>query len=213
MSNMIGEIYEINLNGKWELLKYYNETTETEVNDDDEVLYNGVEVKTGDKKNFKCVDYQLVDDYWYMNFLIDSGYIKNDDGMPLDVSSDATRVYDSIPNEPSIPSYFTLFELKQIFRKFLSESIDMIKNMVDEDYKGVFEKKVDWIIEKMIDPDTKPFNSSKDNGHGFWERIMEEKISDLMALQDVYTRISTIVDIAYPNYISDKDIRVIWFVY
>ena len=42
---------------------------------------------------------------------------------------------------------------------------------------------------------------------------MEDRINELLNLQEIYSRIGNTVWNAYPNYIKDNDIRVIWFIY
>jgi hypothetical protein len=145
--------------------------------------------------------------------LIDGGYFDNDLGLPDDVSKEAQAVYENIPNEPSKPSYFTLDELYRLVTNYYVNKIGDIKDRVDKESELLLNAKIDWIINKMENPDTKPVNFNKLNYKTFWQRTIEEQVGELMGIQNIYTRLRTTVETVYLDYIKNKDIRVIWFIY
>ena len=212
MSTYVGEIIEIKVNGKWETLKTYYDASYC-MTDASGLYPEDVIVHKSNKTDFIENEWNLNDNDFYQSLLIDSGYFDNERGMPDDVSEETKRIYDNIPNSPSIPSYYTLDEFNIYFHKRLNVSIETIENSIEDETQNLLNEKVDWIIEKLENPNIKPINFSKINKCSFWERIMEDRINELLNLQEIYSRIGNTVWNAYPNYIKDNDIRVIWFIY
>ena len=212
MSTYVGEIIEIKVNGKWETLKTYYDASYC-MTDASGLYPEDVIVHKSNKTDFIENEWNLNDNDFYQSLLIDSGYFDNERGMPDDVSEETKRIYDNIPNSPSIPSYYTLDEFNIYFHKRLNVSIETIENSIEDETQNLLNEKVDWIIEKLENPNIKPINFSKLNKCSFWERIMEDRINELLNLQEIYSRIGNTVWNAYPNYIKDNDIRVIWFIY
>jgi hypothetical protein len=133
--------------------------------------------------------------------------------MPKDASEEAKRIYNSIPNSPSDPSYYTLDELKKYIYERLNITFSSIENSIETETQNLLNEKVDWIIEKLENPNIKPINFAKLNKCSFWERIVESRFEEIIDLQDIYGRIRTTVRNVYPNYIENNDIRIIWFIY
>ena len=212
MSTYVGEIIEIKIDGKWETLKTYYDASYCLRNESGEYPEDVIVYKS-DGKDIVETEWSLSDNSFYQLLLVDSGEFDTDRGFPEDVSEETKRIYDKIPNFPSIPSYYTLSEFKEVFYKHLNTSIETIENRIEEETQNLLNEKVDWIIEKLENPNIKPIKFTKLNKSSFWDRIMEDRIIELMNLQEIYSRLIATVSNAYPNYIINDEIRVIWFIY
>lgn len=212
MSTYVGEIIEINVGGKWQVLKTYYDASYCMTDDSGEYPEDVMVHKSGEM-DFIENGWYLNDNNFYQSLLVDSEHFDNERGFPKDVSKEAEIIYLMIPNLPSSPSYYTLDEFKQFFYERLNNTITTIEDRIEEETQNLLNEKVDWIIEKLENPNIKPISFGKLNKCSFWDRIMEDRIEELMGLQEIYGRIRTTVENAYPNYIRNSEIRVIWFIY
>lgn len=211
MSTYVGEIIEIKIGGEWEVLKTYYDASYC-MTDTSKQYPEDVIVHKSDKTDFIENEWNLIDNNFYQSLLIDGEFL-SDREMPEDASEEAKRIYNSIPNSPSTPSYYTLGELKKYFYERLDMTISSIENSIETETQSLLNEKVDWIIEKLENPNIKPIDFGKLNKCSFWERIAESRFNELLNLQEIYSRIGNTVWNAYPNYINDSEIRVIWFIY
>ena len=103
MSTYVGEIIEIKVNGEWEVLKIYYDASYCMM--DASMQYpEDVIVHKSYKTDFIENGWSLSDNDFYQSLLIDGEFLPVRE-MPEDASEEAKRIYNSIPNSPSIPSY------------------------------------------------------------------------------------------------------------
>lgn len=212
MSMYVGEIIEIKVGDRWKVLKTYYDASYC-MTDASGEYPEDVMVHKSDEGDIIEHEWSLIDNGFYQTMLIDSGYFDNHREMPDDVSEEAKTIYEKLPNTPSIPSYYTLDEFNRHVHERLSSIISTIENSIENETKNLLNEKVDWIIEKLENPKLKPIMFNKLNKCSFWERIVEDRIEELIELQEIYGRIRTTVRNSYPNYIKDSEIRIIWFIY
>lgn len=211
MSTYVGEIIEIKVGDKWKVLKTYYDASYYML--DASIQYpEDVMVHKSKEMDFIENEWSLNDNDFYQSLLIEGEFLPNRE-MPEDASEEAKLIYNSIPNSPSYPSYYTLDELKKYVYERLNITFSTIENSIETETQNLLNEKVDWIIEKLENPDIKPIKFTKLNKCSFWERIVESRFEEMMCLQDIYGRIRTTVKNAYPNYIENSEIRVIWFIY
>jgi hypothetical protein len=204
------EIIEINIDDKWEIvsnyydLKHENCTPSGEYSDN-MAVYKCNDIELGVKNSF-CID-----DYDYQEFLIESSYIESLNGFPEDVSEEAKNEYNRFANSPSSPGYFTLSQLAKAYEMCVNDCIKNIINEFKEENDNALSTKIDWIIKKLNNPETKLLKNKKTNG-SFAEVVLKNHIADITMLRSHYERLRTFVDLNTSSYVKNCNVRIIWFI-
>lgn len=214
MSTCIGEIIEVKINDKWELLKlYYNYEYDFRKGGliDDYNVYNAKSINTNDETKLVCREMRYVDDYEFLNILLE--LMPNDLGLPDDVSDEAKRVYENQYNKPSIPSYFTLDELIKLYYNYRNDGYKDLENEIKEEHENLVLNKLDYICEKLDNPNIKRgYKGLKNETEANWRLLYTTLIEDITAMSRNIWRIEGVVDVACPTIYKSSDVRVIWFV-
>ena len=222
MGTYVNEIIEVkekdeNGNDRWVTVNSYYDASKIIKHIDIEcieenILLEAKDIKGDEKLMLAFHNHEFVDDDDFQEFLLE--VMPTDLGMPEDASEETKKIYESEPNEPSKPSYYTLDELLKHYRTYRAESFDDLEEEIQGEYQDKFLDRLDYICEKLDNPEIKKGYKGIKNmvdAHN-WRLLFDTIMADMATLQRNIWRIKTIVDKACPYTYYDKDIRVIWYI-
>lgn len=216
MSTYVGEIIEVKVNGKWELLKSYHDgdyvmCTDNNSLSDDYIVYNACERNGNDNKTLICKNNDYIDDVEYEQMLLNS--MENDLGLPEDVSDETRSVYFSTPNSPSTPSYFTLDELSKLLMKCEDAGFNELENEIENETESLILNRLDYICKKLDNPNVRrEYKKGQRTVHSNWKNRYFMLRDDFSTILRHLSRIKAKVMVSCPLVYRNSDVRVIWYI-
>lgn len=225
MGTYVNEIIEVkerdeNGNEKWVTVKTYRDASNelkyidnNDIEDGDEFeVFEAKNIKGGDKLMLTFHNHEFVDDNDYQEFLLE--VMPTDLGMPEDASEETKKNYESEPNEPSKPSYYTLDELIEHYKTYRIEGFHNLEEEIEGEYQDKVLDRLDYICGKLDNPEIKKgYKGIKDTpDYHDWRLVFDTLMEDIQTLHRNIWRIKTLVRLACPHIYSNKDIRVIWYI-
>lgn len=209
MSTYIGEIIEVRVNGEWKLLETFYDADYHKTTPD--IKLPDVDLYKSDEKVIISESYATIFDNRWLEFLLNN--MNNDLGLPSDVSDKAKTKYESMPNSPSIPSYFTFDELNKAYKCVKDEMFVKMEQDIHTNFESSVLEKLEYVCDKLDNPNIKrrKLNVKKDTNN-YWQFTYYENIEMLEMLNEQMSRIHTTVENGCSLLLKYSDIRIIWFV-
>ena len=220
MGTYIGQMYEVRVNGKWELLKVYSDGDFSPCSEDGNYGEGTVmwkSEKNGKTKFFIEDCFDLIVDYDYQNLLLDSeenfGYLECDLGMPDDASDETKKKYAEYESNASIPSYYYWCDLICVSKESEEKMFEELAENIDNTAYSKILTAINNIERKLSSPNikTKPSNITENDKINVVNRLKTRYDK----VQMIRHYLNTIRVLASTQFNNPKvtDVRVIWFVY
>lgn len=220
MSTYVGQMYEVRVNGKWELLKVYSDADFSPCSEDGEYGEGTIIWKSEKNGKTKCFIedcFDLISDYNYQDLLLNSeknfGYIDSDLGMPDDASEETKKKYMQYEPNASIPSYYYWSDLISVCKEYEEKMFNELAEDIDNTSYSKILMALNNIEKKLSSPDvkTKPSYLTSNDKVNIVNK-MKVNYETVQMIQYYINVIRTLVN-SHFNFPKITDVRIIWFVY